>query len=888
MRSKPTASAPVDLTQPNMRLLNLIALVLVIGFAILADWRNREAAHYEMRQAANEQIGLLRAKLEGNINGNIHLVQGLIATIRTEPDMSQERFATLATDLFTGTNQLRHVASAPNMVIAHLYPTQGNEAAFGLDLTATTGWQVTQERVVEGGEIVVAGPVDLVQGGSAFIARLPVYLSQDRDALAWGIMSAVIDIDRLYADSGLLDPDLPLELALVGRNASGAAGEQFFGRPEVMVADPVTADIVLPSGSWQLAAVPRNGWQLDTATVWLQRLVISIAGTLVMLPLIITGRLTQQRRRNLSELQVREAKLQRLSRRLELALDASRVGVWEYTIETDTLVWDERMRQLYGIPPQTRRVVVDDWSKTLHPDDRQRAEQDFQTALHTGGTYRSDFRIVLPDGETRHIRAKADVHTDPDGTNRIVGLNWDITADVTLHEALESTTSAMEQRNVELEQAKARIEHMALHDSLTGLANRRFVDAELSKTPATGVNGAPPRALLIVDLDRFKQINDTLGHTAGDALLIHVAEMLQGLARPNDVVARIGGDEFVIVCRSNTTRQDLMLLAHSVVMSAREPMVYQGKQCAFGVSVGIAAADDEHEPGADLLIKADVALYETKNSGRNGFAFYTPDLQTRTLLSKEAADQISLGLERGEFIPHYQPQYDARSRRVVGVEALARWHHPERGVLAPAEFMDTAREYDLASRIDHEILTRTLSDLAIWRGNGIDVPRVSVNVSAQRLHDNDLFGRLEELVFEPGTLSFELLESIFLDDSDSVELDRIRRIKALGIDIEIDDFGTGHTSIISLLKVNPKRLKIDRQMVFPMLESQASRNLVRSVVEIGKSLNIEVVAEGVETERHARLLARMGCDVLQGYALGKPMTADLLVEHIGGPVACTA
>ena len=880
-----TSEETADRKLPRFSYLSLVALVLVIAFGLFADRLSREAAENELRTSVREQIGLIRAKLEGNINGNIHIVQGLISTLKTEPDMGQERFAELAGNLFTGNTQLRNVAAARDLVISLMYPMQGNERAIGLDYRANAAQRDAALRVRDEARLLIAGPVELVQGGQAFIARFPVFTGSGENRNFWGIVSAVIDVGMLYADSGLLNPDLTIDIALIGQDSLGARGAQFFGPQEVLANDPVIVDVILPGGLWQLAAVPKTGWQQSPQALWAQRLIIALAGFLILLPIVIAGRLSEQRKQSVHDLQIREDRLQQLSQRLELALDASRVGVWEFNLETGKLVWDDRMRELYGIAPNKQSVTVDDWRNALHPDDRDRAEQEFQEALNVRGPYRSVFRVLHDGGKVRHIRTRAAVYDDAGGL-RIVGLNWDVTADVKLQDALKQAKAETERRNTELEDTKARIEHMAMHDSLTGLPNRRFLDIELSRS--VDKTETAPQALLIVDLDRFKQINDTFGHAAGDALLVHVADILRSLARPGDFVARIGGDEFVILCRHDTERQHLTMLAQSIVARMQRPMIYEGNACRFGVSVGISTAENDAEEISRLLVNADLALYEAKSTGRNRFAFFTLELQAETLRTKKLADDILRGIEEGEFVPYYQPQYDAQSHLVTGVEALARWQHPELGLLTPAHFLAVAEEFNATASIDREILRQTLTDMDRWARTDVVVPRASVNVSAQRLQDPELLERLEAFDITPGRLSFELVESIFLDDGNDIHMENIERIKALGIDIEIDDFGSGRTSIISLLKVNPRRLKIDRQLIIPMLDSKAPRKLVRSVIEIGKSLDIVVVAEGVESMRHAQMLKRMGCDVLQGHAFGEPMPADQLARHIAKPVELTA
>jgi diguanylate cyclase (GGDEF)-like protein len=373
-----------------------------------------------------------------------------------------------------------------------------------------------------------------------------------------------------------------------------------------------------------------------------------------------------------------------------------------------------------------------------------------------------------------------------------------------------------------------------------------------------------------MDLDRFKHINDTLGHAAGDAMLIHASNVIKANARASDFVARIGGDEFIVVCRGRGD-DELATLADRIIEAMRQPVDYKGHQCRFGVSIGIAA--DSGIDAKQLLVNADLALYRAKSRGRNRYEFFNEELQSEIVKTKQTADEILGGLERNEFIAYYQPQFDANTLEIVGVEALSRWRHPRRGILAPDVFLNVAEELNVVSLIDRTILEQTLENFQRWSLDGLNIPRVSVNVSARRLEDKDLINGLRKLGIKKGTVSFELVESIFLDEQDDLVAWNIEHIKELGIDIEIDDFGTGYASVVSLLKLQPRRLKIDRQLITPITGSAAQRRLVSSIIEIGKSLGIGVVAEGVETMEHARILKELGCDILQGYAFGRPMDA---------------
>lgn len=833
-----------------------IAVFVLAICAIFVDEQNRRVSDQLARADVLAKVNIIRAKLEGNINGNLQLVQGLASAVVTEPYMGQQRFASLAANLFKEKSQLRNIAGAPDLVISLMYPMKGNEKALGLDYRKNEGQRMAALRARDQRALVLAGPVDLAQGGRGFIGRIPIFVPTvgggDR---FWGILSAVIDVDRLYAASGLTDPGLDIDVALTGKDALGGGGQRFFGSESVINGNPVTTEVELPLGSWQLSATPKHGWPATPKNETALRATMALAGALVVLPILVAGWLFGERQKNYAE-------LRRLSQRLELALDASGIGVWEHDLATSQLLWDERVNEIYGRAADGKPRGYDDWALAIHPDDLQRAKEDFDAAVASRGRYSSQYRLVLPDGTVRHVRTRANFLQDAGDTPKLIGAEWDVTGDVLLNENLMRERQLSESKNAELEAAKARIEHVALHDSLTGLPNRRYLDEMLASSPEDHT------ALLHLDLDRFKDINDTLGHAAGDAMLMHASRIIKANARADDFVARIGGDEFVVVCQGRDNKE-LAALADRIIEEMRQPVDYRGHQCRFGVSIGIAALG-----GIDakqLLVNADLALYRAKSRGRNRFEFFNEELQSEIVKTKQTADEILGGLERNEFIAYYQPQFDAKTLEIVGVEALSRWRHPRRGILAPDVFLKVAEELNVVSLIDRAILEQTLENFRRWSLSGMNIPRVSVNVSARRLEDKDLINGLRKLAIAKGTVSFELVESIFLDENDDLVTWNIEHIKELGIDIEIDDFGTGHASVVSLLKLQPRRLKIDRQLVTPITGSASQRRLVSSIIEIGKSLGIGVVAEGVETMEHASILKELGCDILQGYAFGRPM-----------------
>ncbi|MCV0397618.1 MAG: EAL domain-containing protein [Rhizobiaceae bacterium] len=861
----------------------LLACLAVIGFAVHFESQNQTLARERERAAAQNELGLLRARLEGNISADIQLVRGLVAVMATEPDMDQKRFDQLAGQLVRQSRQIINVAAAPDLVVTMVHPFKGNEAAIGLDYRTNEAQRDAALRTRVSGNLVLAGPVNLVQGGTGFIGRFPVFVDQGQTIGGfWGLLSVVIDANSLYSDSGLTATDLNLDVAIAGRDGGRSGGrgggEVFFGDDAIMADDPVLARVYLPSGSWLMAARPRGGWSHSHAP-WRLRGLMALVGLAIAVPLLAAGHYSAQRKLSVDALRRRESELEDLSQRLGLALETSHIGVWEMDLSRNEIYWDHRLHEIYGIPYDPAPKTFADWDRAVHPDDLAQAMIDFSNAVDHGKPYSSQFRIVRADGTERHLAARATIHVGADGSRRMIGAEWDVTEEVVLNKALERAKTLAETRSAELEAANRQIAYNALHDPLTGLPNRRSLDETLAAVRAAEPGGAV--ALLHLDLDRFKQINDTLGHAAGDAMLVHTATVLRDKAGADDLVARVGGDEFVMLCRSAADEYRLALRAERLVDAMRQPVPFEGHECRFGVSIGIASGTTgPHFDPAKLMVDADIALYRAKSRGRNRFEFFTASLEAEIVQTKRLADEILSGLERGEFVAWYQPQVCARTFAVTGYEALARWNHPERGVLPPAAFLKIAEELNVVSAIDRVVLEQALVQRQVWSRAGLGDLRVSVNVSARRLAEDDLIGSLRQMNIPKNALSFELVESIFLDEGDEVIAWNVDRVKDLGIDVEIDDFGTGYASIVSLLKLKPRRLKIDRQLITPIAGAPGQRHLVQSIIEIGKSLDIEVVAEGVETLEHARLLRKMGCDLLQGYAFSKPLNAQDFENHL--------
>lgn len=506
--------------------------------------------------------------------------------------------------------------------------------------------------------------------------------------------------------------------------------------------------------------------------------------------------------------------------------------------------------------------------------------------------YEAEDRICLRDGRCVGERSTPDgrlwlvekvVVTLPDGTPGIAGLVFDITQYRDQQQGAIRDLGALkleaEQRALLLAEANEKIEYVSLHDAHTGLANRRYLEKRLEEAALKGER----LAVLHIDLDRFKQINDTFGHFTGDFVLRHVSKTMVQESRLGDFVARVGGDEFAILCDYAGEAARVLAMAERLVDRLSQPVRCKGVECRTGASIGVALPEFGTVEPRQLLLNADVALYRAKTGGRGRVEIFSRSMDAEMKLENRLSDDLIRGLERGEFRPIYEVQVRADTFALCGVEALARWHHPDDGLLAPGRFAAVAERDDRMGQIDSMILQTACADIKRLAAEGAHIPRLSVNVSAQRLGGSDLIEELRALDIEKGRLSFELVETVLFDETDETWQWQIDRIRDLGIGIEIDDFGTGYASIVSLLRLSPDRMKIDRQFTAALTGSDHSRRVIAAMIEIGRALDVDIVAEGVETIEQARILREMGCSVLQGWLFSKPMDVDALADFAKQP-----
>ncbi len=432
-------------------------------------------------------------------------------------------------------------------------------------------------------------------------------------------------------------------------------------------------------------------------------------------------------------------------------------------------------------------------------------------------------------------------------------------------------------------EAQAKIEHaeqveyLAYHDALTGLPNRSLFSKLLGQLIAQAQRHGKLLAVAFLDLDRFKQINDTLGHQAGDLLLQEVARRLQGCVRGSDVIARLGGDEFVVLLPELANEQDGANVARKILTSLASPFIVLGQEFRVTASIGISTYPLGGLDEQTLTKNADIAMYHAKEAGKNNFQFYSEQLNASSLDRVALESSLRRALERGEFVLHYQAKRDMVSGQITGMEALLRWQHPELGLLAPLKFLPIAEETGLIIPIGRWVLETACRQNVFWQRQGLPRTTIAVNLNTRQFTDERLVeeigATLRTTGMDPGLLELEIAESLLIRDVDRT-LDILTRLKALGVRIAVDDFGPGYSSISMLQRFPLDTIKIDRSFVGDLAPSGANGHLTDASIALGRALSLTVVAQGVETRDQVDFLRKHACDELQGFYFTKPVPAD--------------
>jgi len=423
----------------------------------------------------------------------------------------------------------------------------------------------------------------------------------------------------------------------------------------------------------------------------------------------------------------------------------------------------------------------------------------------------------------------------------------------------------------------------ANHDLLTGIPNRYLLLDRLEQALAAARREGHIVAVLLLDLDNFKIINDTYGHAVGDQLLKSVANRLKSIVRSGDTIARLGGDEFVIVLTRIDKIENVVLVAEHLLSHFSTPFVVDDNEFFVSPSIGLALYPNDDDSAAALITKADTAMYNVKDKGRAGFQFFTTEMNTRVVDRMELEVGLRRALERGEFVIHYQPKVELVSRRIQGMEALLRWNHPERGVIPPSTFIPLAEESGLIIMIGEWVLRTVCEQHKIWQAEGLPSMKMAVNISARQFKQQDLVERIGAILAETGLdagfLELELTESYLMNNVDEA-IAKLHALKGMGLGLSLDDFGTGYSSLGYLKQFPIDVVKIDKSFVDDILVNPDDATIVRTIILMAHNLNMAVVAEGVETEEQLHFLAAHNCEMIQGFYFSRPLAANAFAAMV--------
>jgi diguanylate cyclase (GGDEF)-like protein/PAS domain S-box-containing protein len=563
-------------------------------------------------------------------------------------------------------------------------------------------------------------------------------------------------------------------------------------------------------------------------------------------------------------LMMTELALQSSEEKFGQVLESSLDGFWDWNLLSGEFYLSPRWKEQIGYTDDELMNIFETWESRLHPDEREEVMRKLQAYLNNPwGSWEEEFRLRHKNGDYRWIQARANPTLDAkDKVVRLTGAHTDITERVI---------------------AEGQANYLAYHDSLTGLPNRLLFNDRVEHAIARAKRMGKRLSILFFDLDRFKHINDSLGHPAGDRVLTQVAGRLRKIVREEDTLARLGGDEFAVLIENVEHTQGLSVVAEKLLARFKTPFEEEGHEFYLNASIGISVYPRDGETTATLLKNADAAMYKAKNSGRGSYQFYTEELTDNAYQHFTLENGLRQALINNQFELHYQGKISLQSGRLVGAEALIRWRHPKMGYIRPDAFIPVAEESGLIREIGEYVLMNACLDAREWCGREIKFGHVAVNLSGVQLQHETFVASVRQTLQETGLdaryLELEVTENCLMRDAEA-SARYLNDLRQLGLSIAIDDFGTGYSSLAHLTRFPVNKLKIDRSFVNNARQDPHNREISRTIISLGHTLGMQVVAEGIEEVEQLEFLRRAGCDEGQGYFISKPLPKEEFLAFV--------
>jgi diguanylate cyclase (GGDEF)-like protein/PAS domain S-box-containing protein len=585
---------------------------------------------------------------------------------------------------------------------------------------------------------------------------------------------------------------------------------------------------------------------------------------------IENARLYERTQEELVERRRMESALRDSEERYALAVQGANDGLWDWDLRKDRIYYSDRWKEILGLVDNGLTDLPSEWYDRVHPDELEKLKLDITAHIHGSSShFQNEHRIRHVDGTYRWVLSRGLAVRDQDGVAyRLAGSMTDITDRKT---------------------AERQLLHDALHDALTGLPNRTLFLDRLRLAVARAKRRLDYNfAVLFLDLDHFKNINDSLGHPLGDKLLISISKLLEKGLRSTDTVARLGGDEFVILLEDIEDSQGPIRVANWIQENLKKPFHLNNHKIFITTSIGLVYSSLNYNRAEDVLTDADIAMYSAKATGRARFEIFEPAMRDKVNQRMVLENEMRSGLAQKQFELYYQPIVSLETNRLTGFEALLRWQHPRRGLLTPTNFLSVAEESGLISPIDFWVLRQACTQMAEWHKKYPSAPKltISVNLSPRQICRPDLTEYIHQVLKDTGLpaecLKLEITENVILENKVAT-LQVFDELRQMGVQIQIDDFGIGYSSLSYLSQFPVNALKIDQSFIGKMMTDSNQLKIVQAIVMLTQRLDVAVIAEGVETEAQLNQLKALGCNFGQGYFLSKPLdyqTTDALLDKV--------
>lgn len=554
---------------------------------------------------------------------------------------------------------------------------------------------------------------------------------------------------------------------------------------------------------------------------------------------------------------------------LKEAQRIAKVGSWEYDILHEKLELSDEVYRILKLKSSIKVTWID-FLNYISADDFLRVQNIFKNAIVNGSQFELQYKLLLKNNREIYVKTKGKVRKKVDGRIKMTAVTLDITKDI---------------------QNKQMIEKLAYYDALTGLANRTLLQNRMRKAIQISKRDKKQLAILFLDLDHFKLINDTLGHSVGDELLIYLTKVLKNSLRESDTLSRIGGDEFVVLLPTVHSHVDVQVIAEKILNSLQNKHNIGSHELFITASVGASIYPQHGATSEELIRNADTAMYEAKNSGRNNFQLYEKNMGI--YVDKQMhleQDLIRAVKTKDEIEVFYQAKIDAKTDTITGAEALVRWQHPTKGLIYPDAFIYIAESTGLMVELGNLIIEKTIQQIAIWKQLNLANLKIAINLSPRQFQNANLVYFISQMMqkynVDASQLEFEITETLSMSNTQNT-LRILNDLKAIGVSIAIDDFGTGHSSLAYLKKFPINTLKIDQSFVMDITENEEDKIIVQTIISMAHSLGFKTVAEGVETQMLVSSLKAMACDELQGYYFSKPINKDAFTQFLQEYIAKT-